>query len=69
MELAEIIEGVHKLSAEQLYEVREVIEKELKQKRILEIENTLKEAKKAASENKLKYYSSGEVFLSALNEE
>jgi hypothetical protein len=69
MELAEIIEGVHKLSAEQLYEIREVIERELTEKRILEIENALKEAKKAASENKLKYYSSGEEFLSALNEE
>jgi len=69
MEFAEILEGVHKLSTEQLVEVRIAIDKELSEKRIEEIETALKEAKKAASENKLKYYSSGEDFLSALNED
>lgn len=69
MELAEIIEGVHKLSTEQLHEVREVIEKELSEKRMQEIEAALKEAKTSASKNKLKYYSTGEDFLSSLNED
>ena len=69
MELAEILEGVHKLSTEELETVRIAIDKELSEKRIKEIEAALKEAKKAASENKIKYYSSGEDFLSALNED
>lgn len=69
MEFIEILESVPKLSTEQLKEVRIVIDKELSEKRIEEIETALQEAKKAASENKLKYYSSGEGFLSSLNED
>ena len=69
MEFEQIIEHVHKLSTEQLQEVKLVIEKELSEKRIQEIEAALKEAKKAAAQKKLKYYSSGEDFLSALNED
>ena len=69
MEFTEILEGVHKLSTEQLQEVRLVIDKELSEKRIQEIEIALKEARKSGAENKLKYYSSGEDLLSALNED
>ena len=69
MDIAEIIEVVHKLSAEQLYEVREVIDKELSEKRIREIETALQNAKKAASENKPKYYNTDEDFILSLNED
>ena len=60
---------VHKLSTDELHEVREVIDKELSEKRLEEIEAALNEAKKSALENKLKYYSSGEDILSSLNED
>ena len=69
MEFEEIIESVHKLSAQQLEEVRSVIDKEISEKRLQEIEAALQEAKKAVAENKLNYYSSGEDFLSAFNED
>jgi hypothetical protein len=69
MELVKFIENVQKLYTDELYEVREAIEKELSAKRLQEIEKALEEARKAASENKLKYYSTGEDFISSLNEE
>jgi hypothetical protein len=49
--------------------VRSVIDKEISGKRLQEIEAALQEAKKAVAENKLNYYSPGEDFLSALNED
>lgn len=68
MEVEEIIQNVHKLSSEELQKVKVAVEKELSEKRILEIESALKAAKKKASENNLKYYSSGEDLLSAIND-
>lgn len=69
MEFEAIIEGVQKLSTEQLKEVRHEIDKQLSEKRVQEIETALEQAKKAASENKLTFYSSGENLLSLLNED
>lgn len=69
MEFEEIIESVPKLSTQQLEEIRSVIDKEISGKRLLEIEAALKDAKEAIAGNKLKFYSSGEDILSALNED
>jgi hypothetical protein len=69
MEFEEIIESVQQLSTEQLQAVRLAVDKELSEKRLEEIQEALKQAKQPASQNKLKYYSSGEEFLLSLNED
>ena len=69
MELEQIIESVQHLTTDELKEVKQAIDKELSEKRLEEIQEALKEAKKLVAENKIKYYSSADDLFSSLNED
>lgn len=66
---AALVEDVYKLSKEELIEIKRIVDKQLTDERISEIEEALKSTRKESGEGKLKYYTSGEDFISSLNED
>ncbi len=57
------------LSEEELEEIKQYVDMNRTQHRLDKIEKALLQARREAAEGKLKYYSSGEDFVSSLNEE
>ena len=66
---AALVEDVYKLSKEELIEIKRIVDKQLAEERIEEIEEALKSTRSESAEGKLKYYTSGEGFVSSLNED
>ncbi|MEP6513927.1 MAG: hypothetical protein ABJA79_08660 [Parafilimonas sp.] len=65
----DLINDADNLSEEELKEIKQYADMKLTERRLNEIEKALLQARREAAEGKLKYYSSGEDFVSSLNEE